>query len=364
MTLPPLEVYGTMEAPHADAGDSLGHIAGLARRAEKHRLDGLLVFYNHRSPDPWAVASAILHSTERLVPLVAVQPYSLPPFTAAKLIHTLSTLHRRRVDINLITGATEADLAQLGEGLGHDERYARAEEFCDVLMALLSTDKALDHDGRFYRYASLRTHSFLEPEHRPRVFVAGSSSAGVRAAAAVADVAVTHPEPVARFAETLAERGPARARPAIRVGLIARATDEEAWAVARARYPEDRRSRAMTLMRTHARSDWSRRLARLATATEDGTYDEVYWTGAYRANRDSMPLLVGSHQRVADYLERYVATGVSTVLLGALATEEDFQHAVAVLSRVRRTRTGRTASPFSATTHESNTQTGSDHCDT
>ncbi|MFD7617932.1 hypothetical protein [Streptomyces sp. NPDC059802] len=36
--------------------------------------------------------------------VVALQPSALPPFTAAKMIHSLATLYQWRIGINLATG--------------------------------------------------------------------------------------------------------------------------------------------------------------------------------------------------------------------------------------------------------------------
>ncbi|MFI9380458.1 LLM class flavin-dependent oxidoreductase [Kutzneria sp. NPDC052558] len=325
-----LEVLGTAPSPRPDDGDALKVIAELSRRAERHGVNGLLAFYNHRYLDPWAVAGAIMQSTATVSPLAALQPYALPPFTAAKLIHGMTRLYGRRVDINLITGAASEELGQLGDSLDHDQRYERATEYAKVLRALLSVDEPLHHEGRFYHYRGLRAHSWLPPEDRPRVFVAGSSPASRRAAEEVGDIAITHPEPVDQFAQTFLD-GSRTVRIGIRVGLIVRDTDEQAWRVAHDRYQSDRRTRLKTAMRRKSDSDWSRRMATLSA----DVHDDVYWTGAYQADKGSMPLLVGSHDRVADYLDRYLALGVDTLLLGDLPTEEDFRHAGAVLADVR-----------------------------
>ena len=322
-----LEVLGTAPSPRDDA--PLQVIADLARRAERHGVNGLLAFYHHRHLDPWAVAGAIMQHTTAMSPLTALQPYTMPPFTAAKLIHAMTKLYRRRIDINLITGAATEELGQLCDSLDQDDRYERAIEYVKVLRTLLSVDEPLDHEGRFYRYRGLRAHCWLPPEDRPRVFVAGSSPAARRAAEEVADVAITHPEPVDQFARTFLDGG-RTVRTGIRIGLISRNTDEEAWEVAHRRYQGDRQK---TAMRRKSESDWNRRMA--ARAVENQVHDDVYWTGAYQADKGSMPLLVGSHERVADYLDRYLALGVETVLLGDLPTAEDFRRAGAVLSDVR-----------------------------
>lgn len=328
------DVYATALAPDQAEGDPLQLFTDYAQRAERYGIDGLLAFYNHHNLDPWVVAATILQHTKAITPLIALQPYAMTPFTAAKIIWSLTTLYRRRIDVNLITGATKAELDQIDEQLDHDERFERATEFMTVVRALLSSDEPLVHEGRFYRYRALYMYSRLDPEMLPRTFVAGSSPAGQRMVAAVGDVSITHPEPVEQFADTFLGQGRKGQQVGIRVGLVARPTDDEAWSAARTLYSEDRSARLKTAMRKKSESEWIRRLADLAT--EDGTYDEVYWTGAFRADKGNMPVLVGSYHKVADYLERYLALGVSTVILGGGFGEEDFEHAAIVLGDLRR----------------------------
>lgn len=324
-------VLATTPAPQPSEDGPLRQFTEFAQRAERNQIDGLLIFYAHNYHDPWAMAATILQSTKTITPLVALQPYTLAPFTAAKLIWSLSTLHNRRIDLNLITGASTDELDQIGEQLDHDERFERATEYMTVLRTLLSSDEPLVHDGRFYRYRGLRMYARLDPELRPRVVVPGSSAAGQRMAAAVADVVITHPEPVEPFADTFLSPARKDVGIGIRVGLIARPTKEEAWSAARALFPEERIARLRTKMRKRSESDWTRRLAHLATG--EGVYDEVYWTGAF--DKESMPTLVGSYRDVADYLERYLALGVRTIILGGTVAEEDFQHVGDVLAELR-----------------------------
>lgn len=327
------DVYATALAVGQD-GDPLQLFTEYAQRAESYGISGLLAFYNHGDLDPWVVAATILQHTKVMTPLIALQPYTMTPFNAAKVIWSLTTLYRRRIDVNLITGATKAELDEIDEQLDHDERFERATEYMRVVRALLSSNEPLVHEGRFYRYRSLRMYSRIDPEFLPRVFVAGSSPAGQRMAAAVANVAITHPEPVEQFADGFLGQERQGQQIGIRVGLVARPTDEEAWSAAQAMYSEDRSARLKTAMRKKSESDWIRRLAHLATA--EGVYDEVYWTGAFRADKGNMPVLVGSYGKVADYLERYLDLGVSTVILAGGFGEEDFEHASVVIGDLRR----------------------------
>jgi alkanesulfonate monooxygenase len=335
--VPDLHIYGTAMSPHREPGEPMAMLHSLATLADRHGFDGMLVFYDHESFDPWAISAALMQHSG-LVPLVALQPYTMPPFTAAKLIHSLSSLYGRRIDLNMITGAAPAELQQVGETLEHDARYERMVEYVQVIRGLLTAEQAFSYEGRYYRYRGLQIGTALPAQLQPRVLVAGASPAARQAAQRIADVAITLPEPMAAFVESFAVPngdGPALG---IRIGIVARPTDEEAWAVAHETYPQDRSSRRRTVMRRNSESEWSRRLA--TVALEGGADTDVYWTGAYSSNRGSQPLFVGSYRRVAEYLHRYLATGVTTVLLGGLRTEADFEHAGTVLSMVRTMPTG------------------------
>ncbi|WP_327257045.1 LLM class flavin-dependent oxidoreductase [Streptomyces sp. NBC_01244] len=327
-------VYGTAYQPHPSGGRStLAELGALSRHAEASGFDGLLTFYDHRNYDPWVMAAVMLQHTERLAPLVALQPYAAPPFSAAKAIHSLSELYGRRLDVNLIIGSSGGELAQVCDATPHDARYERAAEYMDVVARLLRTDEPLDHEGAHYRYRQLHLHSRLAEERLPRVFVAGSSEAGRAVALRVGDVSVTHPEPVTSFAPEFLQWRDKGLELGVRLGLLARTTDDEAWRAARAAYPVDRAAHIETVLKRGSESDWSRRMAHLAT--DGDLYDDVYWTGLYRSGKASAPLLVGSYGRVADYLGRYLSLGVRTVLLSQVHTREDFHHASQVLSLVR-----------------------------
>jgi alkanesulfonate monooxygenase len=328
------DVYGTVVQPPSINGPALPYLTRLAQRAEKNGFTGLLAFYNHHGLDPWVVAAAIMRETATLVPLVAVQPYASPPFTVAKTIASLASIYHRRVDLNIVTGAAPHELRQVGETLTHDERYQRANEYAQVIRKLLTRDEPLDWEGTYYRFRGLRTRSLVPSELVPRLFVAGSSPASRELAADIGDVIVTHPEPVENFRESFVEgRANGGSEIGVRLGLLARPTEEEAWTAARDRYVTTRSDRLQTLLQRESQSDWIRRMAALVTS--DGIYDRVYWTGLFGSGRAAAPMLVGSYDSVARYLERYRAAGVTKLLVAQVETEEDFAHARAVLSAVR-----------------------------
>lgn len=330
------DVYGTALEHRADPkhnNHSLPALRELFGRAESHGFAGMLLDYNHQHIDPWVNASTLLGATRTMVPLVAVNPYAIPPFSAARMIHSLSSQYGRRVDLNMITGARPRELEQIGDTIGHDERYDRATEYVRTLRAMLGSDRALTYEGRYYRFSELDMHAKVDAELTPRFFVAGASEASRRMATAVADYAITHPQPVDMYAKEFVAPREGGVQVGIRVALLARPTSEQAWQEARERYPDNRLTRLMVTMRGKSDSEWSRRIAELAKDGE--VYDGVYWTGIYRADKGAAPLLVGSYEQVAEYLGRYLDLGITKVLLGYMFDEEDFRHADAVLSMLR-----------------------------
>jgi alkanesulfonate monooxygenase len=329
-----LEVFGTATVPRLPPSYEFHPwLTTLAQRAERHQFTGLLVFYDHMILDPWAVAGVVLQQSSTLTPLVAMQPYSLPPFTAAKIISSLTSLYRRRIDLNIVTGAAPEELDQVRDELDHDRRYARASEYLTVLRHLLGTDEPVTWNGEYYQLKGMQINSRLPEELLPRVFVAGSSEAARRLGEEVGDVMITHPEPVATFADNfVAVREKIGREIGVRLGIVARQTGEQAWTAALDGHQVDRAARLRTLLKRESQSEWNRRLARLAA--EASVYDEVYWTGPYSTGRTGAPFLVGSYDEVAAYLDRYIALGVTKLLLTKVDSGEEFGHTRAVLSRL------------------------------
>ena len=59
-------------------------VADVARWSEAAGCEGILVYTDNGIVDPWLVSQLILQSTERLAPLVAVQPAYMHPYWVAK----------------------------------------------------------------------------------------------------------------------------------------------------------------------------------------------------------------------------------------------------------------------------------------
>lgn len=324
-----VKFYGQLPGVHnfANRQSFIDAVIQIAGWAEEHGLTGALVFFNHGVLDPWAVSSVVLHQTRMMVPLVAVQPYMYPPYTAAKMIRTLSYLYDRRIDVNMITGTVPREFREVGDGLDHEQRYRRLHEYVTVLRLLLESEEPITFDGEFYRLSQARFQTFIPHARlRPRIFVAGSSEFGVETALRVADVLVTHPGPVFHYRDhlRLLKTGNRKVEQVIRLELIARRTAEEAWAFAKSKYPYNRQSEIQLVIKSRSESRWNRTLAELALKSE--TYDGVYWLGGYIYGETYCPALVGSYEDVARYLYEYIRLGVTCILIGSMYTAKEFAH--------------------------------------
>ncbi|UJF34501.1 LLM class flavin-dependent oxidoreductase [Paenibacillus hexagrammi] len=309
-------------------------VIDIAQQTEQHGLQGSLLYYNHLILDPWTLAATIVQHTEKLIPLIALQPYTMPPLTAAKMIQTIGYMFDRPVHLNLISGAMQQELQQLGDQTSHDRRYERIVEYTEVLNMLLSATRPVYYEGLFYQLSGVQLEPRL-PEHlRPRILMSGSSDASIQAAREAADVAITHPGPIGHFEQFVQEKfsQDKLLDLGMRIGMIARKTREEAWSHAESTYQVTKKSERLTQLKTKSESVWNRNLAVLAMENE--LYDGVYWLGGFKSGVEFNPILVGSYEEVASYLQRYIGLGVNTFIINNLIHSQDFEHVGRVFEQV------------------------------
>jgi alkanesulfonate monooxygenase len=332
-----MKIFST--CPHSKDGEPsryLKAVADVARWSEAAGCTGILVYTDNSLVDPWLVAQIILQSTERLAPLVAIQPVYMHPYAAAKMVASLGFFHGRAVALNMIAGGFKNDLMALGDQTPHDERYERTTEYTQIMMGLLRNEGAVTLHGRYYTVSNLRLTPPLPPELLPQVLMSGSSPAGLAAARMLGATPVRYPE------------APGEEKPAVygddfgvRVGIIARQRAEEAWRVAHERFPEDRAGQIThTLAIRVSDSHWHHQLsirqeqnADLHDATGE---PNPYWLGPFQNYKTFCPYLVGSYERVASEIARYVALGSTTFILDIPASREELEHIGIVFDQSRR----------------------------
>jgi alkanesulfonate monooxygenase len=308
------------------------HVAAIARWSEAAGCEGMLIYADNRLVDPWLVAQGAIAATERLCPLVAVQPAYMHPYAVAKMVATLAHLHGRKVCLNMVAGGFKRDLEALGDTTPHDARYTRLVEYSRIIMDLARASagsRAVSFQGSYYGVAGLKLTPAVPPDLLPELFVSGSSEAGLAAASALGAVAVHYPQPSRQYRTDAVE--PAQAR-GVRVGIVARATRDDAWQVAEERFPPDRRGEvAHRLAMKTSDSRWHQDLSERPEAEPDSPY----WLRPFHSYQTFCPYLVGSRERVALEIARYIAAGFRTFILDVPPSEAELAEIQAVFALAR-----------------------------
>ena len=313
----------------AQPRDCIRSLKEMARASEEAGCEGILVFTDNAQLDPWLVSQIIIEATERICPLVAIQPVYMHPYSVAKMITSLAFLHGRRLYLNMVAGGFKNDLTALNDLTPHDDRYVRLVEYAAIIQSLLQSPDAVSFEGRYYKVSNLKLTPPLPANLMPGLLVSGSSEAGIQAARQLGATAVEYPKPPVEYAALPAD---AAASSGIRIGIIARSQDAEAWTVARTRYPEDRKGQLThQLAMKVSDSSWHRQLSDLGDSRSGG--ENPYWLVPFQNYKAICPFLVGSYDRVADEVARYVDVGYRTFILDVPATVEEMQHIGTVFER-------------------------------
>jgi len=314
-TCPPLGTIPAAEYAKA--------VADAARWSEKYGCTGMLVYTDNSQVDPWLVSQMIIQDTQHIAPLVAVQPVYMHPYTVAKMVCSLSVLYGRRMYLNLVAGGFKNDLAALNDPTPHDERYERLIEYATIIKGLLADQDAITFQGKFYRVDKLKMTPPLPEALFPGVLISGSSEAGLSAAHLLGAVPILYAKPAKECAPTAANTG---GHFGIRIGVMARPTEAEAWKEAHERFPEEKKGKMIHgLAMKVSDSVWHQELSR--TIEQNKTTPSSYWLAPFENYKTFCPYLVGGYEQVGEELARYLDLGCHTFILDVPVCEQDLQHA-------------------------------------
>jgi len=307
----------------------LPNLIQIAQWSEQAGFEGILIYTDNSLVDPWLVAQVIIQNTTTLCPLVAVQPLYMHPYTLAKMVTSLGHLYDRRIYLNMLAGGFKNDLVALNDTTPHDKRYARLVEYTTIIEELLRGPGPATYHGEFYTVDKLRMTPPLDPELFPGVIVSGSSEAGMAAASALGAIAMKYPQATKQEAECSKTVGSG-----IRIGIIARNIAEEAWHIAHARFPGDRKGQLthQLAMKT-SDSQWHKQLSQLAEASKSN--GSPYWLWPFENYNTFCPYLVGSYEQVAIELSQYLAQDFRAFILDIPQSAEELRHANLAFARAQ-----------------------------
>ncbi|MCW2931184.1 MAG: Luciferase-like, subgroup [Actinomycetia bacterium] len=310
------------------------YLRRFARAHEDAGFDQVLIGYSSSQPDGLQVAAYTAAQTERLRFLVAHRPGFVAPTVAARAFATLDNLAGGRISAHIITGGSDGEQRRDGDYLSKDERYARTDEYLDVLKLAWTAAGPFSYEGTYYQVED--SHSEVRSLQSPRIplYFGGSSEAAYRVGGKHADVFALWGEPLTETAQQIASVRKAAAdagrpdAPRISVSFrpILGATEDLAWErahkileITEAQYATNRtqwRRPVFALGGTGAPQNvGSQRL--LAAAAKGELHDRALWTplAAATGAAGNTTALVGSPETVAQALLDYVDIGVTTLLI-------------------------------------------------
>ena len=332
----------------------LAYIETLAKVQEYGGFDRALLAFNSTSPECLLVAQHVTSVTRKLHVMIAHRPGFTAPTLAARQLATLDHISGGRVGVHIITGGNDKELAQDGDHLTKDERYARTDEYIDILRREWTSKEPFDYAGRYYQvergFGGIKP---AQPDGIP-VYFGGASEAALKVAGRHADIYALWGETHAQVRELLQRVREAAAphgrspRFSLSLRPILAATEEEAWAkadriLARAKAQIEAgkvrdafNQRFDGSVRDNPANEGSKRL--LAAAAQGERLDKRLWTGiaGLTGAQGNTTALVGTPDQVAEALLDYYDLGVTTFLIRGFDPIEDaFHYGRDLLPRVR-----------------------------
>jgi len=335
MTIEFIGYIGTRQSSeiHPPEGPVLdrAYIETVAHAHEEAGFDRALVAFHSTSPESILVAGHAASVTRRLGLMIAHRPGFTAPTLAARQFATLDQLTGGRVAVHIITGGDDAEQRQDGDFLGKEVRYARTDEYLEVLRRVWTSDAPFDHHGAHYRFE--RAFSAVKPLQQPHIpiYFGGASDAAIAVAGKHADIYALWGETHAQVRELTGRVRAAAARHQrdIRFSLSLRPiladTEEAAWAradaiLARARALADQTGYCRGAPPQNAGS-----LRLLEAAAQGARLDKRLWTGiaALTGAKGNSTALVGTPEQVAEALLDYYDLGITTFLIRGFDPLED-----------------------------------------
>ena len=314
------------------------YLKQIAQAADRLGFKGVLIPTGRGCDDPFITASALAAHTEQLKFLVALRPGVASPSYFARQAAALDRISNGRYLVNIVTGGNPSELAGDGIFLSHDERYAHTAEFLSVYNRLLRGE-TVDFEGRYIKVKGARLDFPPVQQPAPPVWFGGSSDPAIEVAAQHVDTYLTWGEPlddVKAKLDLVRARAQALGRSVrfgLRIHLIVRDTEEEAWAQADKlirHLPDEAIEAAQKKFASESDSIGQKRMSALH---QGGRRDNLViapnlWAGIGLVRGGAGTALVGDHDTVAKRLREYQALGIETIIAsGYPHLEEAYQTA-------------------------------------
>lgn len=314
--------YLGTETGHRPA--DFGYLRQIAEAVDRLGYVGVLIPTGKNCDDPWITAAALAPLTKRLRFLLALRPGVASPTYVARQAAALDRISDGRFLVNIVTGGNPKELAGDGLFLSHDERYAHTAEFISIYRRLLAGEK-VDFDGKYLRVSGAELGFRPVQKPTPPVWFGGSSDAALDVAAEHVDTYLTWGEPldeVRAKLDAVRKRAKARGRDVrfgLRIHVIVRETEDEAWAAADRLIKNLSAEAIAAAQAKFAQESDSVGQRRMTALHGGGRRDNLViapnlWAGVGLVRGGAGTALVGDPKTVAARLREYQALGIETII--------------------------------------------------
>lgn len=312
------------------------YVKQIAQAVDELGYEGVLIPTGKACNDPWVTASALAAVTQKLKFLIAVRPGIMTPTVAARMTATLDQISNGRLLINVVAGGDLVELAGDGVFASHSERYEITDEFLAIWRNLLAGE-IVNYEGN---HLKVEGGEILFPgvqKPHPPIYFGGSSDAGIAVSAKHSDVYLTWGEPPQQVKEKIEKVRAEAAKQGrevefgVRVHVIVRETNEEAWRAANEliKYVDD--DAIQKAQEVFSRYDSVGQKNMTVLNNGDRNNLEIYpnlWAGVGLVRGGCGTAIVGDPETVAARIREYQAVGVDKfVLSGYPHLEEAYQFA-------------------------------------
>lgn len=331
---------------------SFDYLKQIAIASDTLGYDGVLLPTGRSCEDAWVTASSLIGFTRQLKFLVAVRPGLSSPTLAARMAATFDRLSGGRLLINVVTGGDPVELEGDGIFQAHHERYEVTDEYLKIWRGMLEATHEGDSFDFEGKHLSVKGAKGLYPPIQkpyPPLYFGGSSGPAHDLAADQVDVYLTWGEPPAAVKEKIEDMKARAARKGrtlkfgIRLHVIVRETEEEAWAAADSLISKLDDEVVEAAQKKFAQMDsvGQQRMTALHGGKKGGReHLEVspnLWAGVGLVRGGAGTALVGSPTQVASRLKEYANLGIETFILsGYPHLEESYRFAELVFPLLER----------------------------
>jgi FMNH2-dependent dimethyl sulfone monooxygenase len=258
--------------------------------------------------EAWSTAAALAAVTEKIEIMTAVRPGFHNPAVTAKMAANIDHISQGRFTLNVVSAWWEQEAKQYGGFFTeHDERYARTQEFIDILKGMW-TEETFSYKGKFYEVNEAKLSPKPIQRPNPILYAGGESEAGKKLISQSCDAYVMHGGTTEEIKEKIAGMQQRRTQLdkeafksfGMAAYVICRDTEEEV---------KEELERITNLKEAKGYSSFDDFVSKSQLEQQVKLYDYSV------SNRGLRPNLIGTPEQIADRILEFEAVGLDLLLL-------------------------------------------------